>query len=326
MSGLTKIDSAAGVPLALVEPLERAREFVKDSVPENTRRAYAGDWALFSEWCRTKKVQNLPADPRAVAAFLADESQHSKPATLRRRLASIGKMHAVANHPNPCATEVVKATMKGIERAFGIAQEGKAPATLGKMEQMVSACRPDTLDGLRARAILLVGYAGAFRRSELAELDCADLKWTEEGVTITVRRSKTDQRGKGMTKAIPYVPGSAMCAATALRAWLTAAGIDSGPVFRSFMRNGLPKPTGIKPSIVNIIVKACADKCGFDSAEFGGHSLRAGHVTEARARGVADSQTMATTGHKRVETLDGYDRRENAFQKTSAGVVLTPRK
>jgi integrase len=323
MSGITKIDSAAGVPLALVEPLEKAREYVKESVPENTRRAYAGDWALFSEWCREKRVSNLPADPRTIAAFIADEAQHSKPATLRRRLASIGKMHAVSNHPNPCAAEAVKATMKGIERAFGIAQEGKAPATLSKIEQMVAACRPDTLDGLRARAILLVGYAGAFRRSELAELTCSDLKWTDEGVSITVRRSKTDQRGRGMVKAIPFVSGGGLCAATALRAWLVAAGIDSGPVFRSFARNGRPKPSAIRPSIVNIIVKSCAGKCGFDAADFGGHSLRSGHVTEARSRGIADSTTMATTGHKRVETLDGYDRRGNAFQKTSAGTVLT---
>jgi site-specific recombinase XerD len=322
MSDIVRTDS--NLPATLAQPLKEAAAFVKAGVPENTRRAYAADWALFSDWCRDRRVPNLPADPRTVAAFLADEAQHSKPATLRRRLAGIAKMHSVASHPNPCTTEVVRATMKGIERTFGTMAKGKAPATLERIERMVSSC-PTDLGGLRSRAILLVGFAGAFRRSELCELDMADLAWSEDGVVVTVRRSKTDQRGEGMRKAIPYVQGPT-CAATALRVWLTAAKITSGPVFRPFNRMGVPKACSMGPDAVAIIVKGAAARCGLDPAEFAGHSLRAGHVTEARRRGVADAQTMATTGHKRVETLDGYDRRENAFQKTSAGAVLSPRK
>ena len=320
---LTRIDSTS-VPAALVEPLEKAREFVKDSVPENTRRAYATDWALFSEWCRQKRVQNLPADGTTIAAFIADESARSKPSTLRRRLAAIRKMHQVSGHPNPCEAAAVKSTIKGIERQYGVAQEGKAPATLVKVEAMVNACAPNTLEGLRSRAILLTGFAGAFRRSELTALDCSDLKWSSEGVIITVRRSKTDQRGRGFIKAIPYINGG-LCAATALKVWLNAAAIDSGPVFRGFNRIGKPKPTPLSDHAIAIIIKNAASRCGLDPNVFSGHSLRAGHVTEARSRGVADASTMATTGHKRVETLDGYDRRENAFQKTSAGEVLKPR-
>lgn len=323
MSAITRTDSQ--VPASLVAHLEEAAGFVRASVPENTRRAYATDWALFSDWCREKRVRNIPADAATVAAFLADESQHSRPATLRRRLAGIAKMHSVASHPNPCATEAVKATMKGIERTYGIASQGKAPATLAKVEQMVATCNPMTLDGLRSRAVLLLGYAGAFRRSELAGLDVSDLRWSEDGVVVTVRHSKTDQRGEGMRKAIPFVNGPT-CAATALRVWLTASGIKEGAVFRPFSRNGTPKTCALSPEAVAIIVKGAATRAGFDPREFAGHSLRAGHVTEARSRGVADASTMATTGHKRVETLDAYDRRENAFQKTSAGVVLTPRK
>lgn len=320
---LTRIDSTT-VPAELVEPLEKAREFVKESVPENTRRAYATDWALFSEWCYQRKAKNLPADAATIAAFIADESSRSKPSTIRRRLAAIRKMHQVAGHPNPCEAAAVKSTIKGVERQYGIAQEGKAPATLAKIEAMVNGCAPNTLDGLRARAILLVGFAGAFRRSELCAMTCEDLKWSSEGVIITVRRSKTDQRGKGMYKAIPYVSGG-LCAATALKVWLNAAGIDSGPVFRSFNRIGKPKPTAMSDHALAIVIKTSAGRCGLDPNLFSGHSLRAGHVTEARSRGVSDAQTMATTGHKRVETLDGYDRRENAFQKTSAGAVLKPR-
>jgi site-specific recombinase XerD len=318
---ITRTDST--LPATLAAPLKEAASFVKAGVPENTRRAYASDWALFSDWCRDHKVPNLPADPRTIAAFLADEAPHAKPSTLRRRLAAIAKMHLVAGHLNPCATEAVKATFKGIERTYGIAAKAKAPATLAKLEKMVATC-PTDLDGLRARAILLVGYAGAFRRSELAGLMVDDLTWTDEGVRITVRRSKTDQRGEGQTKAIPYVEGT-MCAATALKVWLTASRVKEGPVFRAFRRDGLPKATRMSDEAVAVIVKGAAKRAGFDPAEFAGHSLRAGHVTEARSRGVSDAATMSVTGHKRVETLNMYDRRENAFDKTSAGAVLTPR-
>lgn len=324
MSNLTPIDSAT-VPASLTKPLEQAREFVEASVPENTRRAYASDWAIFSEWCEEKGVCALPASPAVLAAFLADESKGAKPATLRRRMAAIRKVHQTKGHPNPADNEAVRSTMKGIERSYGVAQMGKAPATHAAVEKMVNACAPDTLDGLRSRAILLVGYAGAFRRSELVALDCADLKWVDEGVVITVRRGKTDQSGKGLVKAIPFVRDGGLCAATALRVWLTAARIDSGPVFRSFNRIGMPKPTPMSDHAIAIIVKTCAGRCGYNPSIFSGHSLRAGHVTEARSRGVADASTMATTGHKRVETLDGYDRRENAFNRTSAGAVLRPR-
>jgi site-specific recombinase XerD len=324
MSNITRIDPGGQLPTSLAEPLNKAKEFLLDSVPENTKRAYASDWAMFKDWCDEKGVCPLPAHPASVAAFLADESAHCKPSTLRRRLASIGKMHGVNGHTNPCSAEAVKGTMKGIERQFGIAQASKAPATHEKVEKMIASCPAVTLDGLRARAILLLGYAGAFRRSELVALECADLKWAKEGVVITVRRSKTDQRGKGIVKAIPYVEGP-LCAATALRVWLTAAQIDRGPVFRAFLRNGKPKDEALSDHAIAIIIKEAALRCGLDASEFSGHSLRAGHVTEARSRGVADAQTMSTTGHRRVETLDMYDRRENAFQKTSAGDVLKSR-
>lgn len=323
MPNITKLEPLPG-SIAIIDHVEKAREFIKDSVPENTKRAYAADWALFSDWCDDKQVKNLPAEPGTVAAFLADEAQHCKPSTLRRRLAAIGKMHAIAGHGNPCSAEVVKSTIRGIERTVGIAPESKAPATHETIQKMLACCPMTTLDGIRSRAILLIGFAGAFRRSELVNLVVPDLKWSPQGVVITVRRSKTDQRGKGMQKAIPYTDGP-LCAATALKVWLNASGIKESWVFRAFKRDGTPRDTRLSDHAIAIIIKTAAQRCGLESVRFSGHSLRAGHVTEARARGLADSSTMATTGHKRVETLDIYDRRENVFQKTSAGDVLKPR-
>lgn len=321
---ITRIDRSPLSP-ELKAAVQKAKDFAGLSVPESTRRAYSCDWSQFKAWCEKRGVAPLPAHPAAVAAFLADSSEFCRPSTLRRRLSGIGKMHEINGQPNPCTTAEVKATVKGIERLYGARQEGKAPLTYEKVLQMVQACPTNTLQGLRTRAILLLGFAGAFRRSELAALRIDDLRWTPEGVTVLVRRSKTDQRGQGQLKAVPFVDGP-MCAARALKAWLVGAQIDSGPVFRGFLRNGLPRAEALNEAVIGIIVKEAAERVGLDPKEFGAHSLRAGHVTEARRRGIADANTMSTTGHRRVETLDTYDRRENAFEKTSAGEVLKEKK
>lgn len=306
----------------LVAAAKKAADFVQRGVPLNTQRAYAADWAAFTDWCRTHRVQPMPAQPQVIAAFIADQASSLKPSSIRRRLAAIAKMHSVAGHPSPCSAEPVPSTLKGIEAALGVRQAGKAPATLDVVEKMVSTCRTDTLEGLRNRALILVGFAGAFRRSELAGILVSDLTWTAQGVVVLVRRSKTDQRGEGKQKAIPFVEGP-LCAAKALRAWLEASRTDMGPVFRGFTVAGTLKQAPLSPQAVALVVKAAADAAGLDSAEFSGHSLRAGHVTQARSLGVSDATTMATTGHKRLEMLDVYDRRNNAFEKTSAGSVLT---
>jgi site-specific recombinase XerD len=322
---MSKTDLAAPVSAALVAlapALEAAKQYAAKSIPKNTQRAYKADWSDFAGWCVDRKVASMPADPRAVIAYLADRAATLKPSSLRRRLAAIAKAHGVRDLPNPCATEAVKATMKGIEATHGVRVEAKAPATFGAVEEMLATFddRAD-LEALRARAVLLLGFAGAFRRSELCALDCRDLAWSSEGVVVTVRRSKTDQRGVGLDKAIPFVGGS-MCAATALRAWLDGAKITTGPVIRPLTRDGGSVARALSPQSIALIVKSAALTAGLDAERFSGHSLRAGHVTEARARGVADSATMQTTGHKRTETLEMYDRRNNPFSKGSAADVL----
>ena len=306
--------------LDLHRAVAEARAYVAQSIPESTQRAYRADWDSFAGWASEKGAKALPAAPATVAAYVADRAQSVRPGTLRRALAAIAKAHKLAGHPNPCTAEPVPSTMKGIERTVGTSTVGKAPATLEAIERMVSTCAPNTLEGLRNRAMLLVGFAGAFRRAELVSLEVRDLAWSADGVVVTVRRSKTDQTGAGQTKPIPFVSGR-LCAATALKAWLTACGLLSGPVFRGLYRNGAAREAGLTPQSVALIIKAACVRVGLDPALYSGHSLRAGHVTEARARGVADSDTMAVTGHRRVETLDVYDRRGNPFAKTSAGAV-----
>jgi integrase len=299
-----------------------AKEYAAKSIPKNTQRAYASDWSDFAGWCDDRGIPPCPADPLSVVAYVADRADSLKPSSLRRRLAAIAKAHAVKGLPNPCSVEAVKTTMRGIEATHGVRVTAKAPATFDALGSMLATFEDRTdLEALRARAVLLVGYAGAFRRSELCALDVRDLAWSKDGVVITVRRSKTDQRGIGLDKAIPFV-GGPTCAATALKAWLDGAKIKDGPVIRPLTRDGGTVVRQLSPQSIALIVKGAALAAGLDYDTFSGHSLRAGHVTEARARGVADSATMQTTGHKRTETLEMYDRRNNPFSKGSAADVL----
>jgi site-specific recombinase XerD len=321
MPNIVKPAPPGALSTQLREVAEQTREYVQASVPATTQRAYATDWRAFSEFCRAHKLEAMPARPETVALFATSRAGEVKPGTIRRALASIAKMHSVSRQPNPCSMEPVPSTMKGIERTHLSGTAGKAPANLAVVEKLVSAFPATTLDGIRNRALLLVGFAGAFRRSELVGLDVSDLAWSPEGVVVTVRQSKTDQAGEGQQKPIPFVQ-EGLCAATALRVWLTAAGIKSGPVFRPLTRSGQPRDTALNPQMVAVLIKVACERTGLDPTPYSGHSLRAGHVTEARSRGVADADTMSVTGHRRVETLNVYDRRGTPFAKTSAGAVL----
>ena len=322
---LSRATAPTGLSTELRQAVEEARSYVKQSVPESTQRAYRADWEAFDAWCVAHRQSSLPAEPGVVAAYLAERARTVRPGTLRRSLAAIAKAHKLAGKPSPTTVEPVPSTIKGIERTHGAPVAGKSPATFDAVERLVGTFPADTLEGLRNRALLLIGFAGAFRRSELVAINVSDLAWSRDGVVITVTRSKTDQRGEGLTKPIPFVSGR-MCAATALRAWLTVSGILEGPIFRGLHRNGTTRPAALTPQTVALVIKAACVRAGLDPELYSGHSLRAGHVTEARSRGVSDADTMSVTGHKRVETLNLYDRRGNPFAKTSAGAVLGEKK
>lgn len=327
MPSKTIVLRPADAGLAVLAPaLEDAKQFASAAIPANTKRAYAADWADFEEWCRSAGESPLPARPQAVAGYISILARTHKASTIRRRLAAISKAHSMRGHANPCGVEAVKTTMKGIEATIGTRVGGKSPVTYAALEKMIlSYGDSNTLETVRARALLLIGYAGAFRRSELCSLTRADVTWHPEGAVILLRKSKTDQRGEGYQKAIPYVNGP-MCAARALHIWMQCIPAEQNqPVFCAFTRDGLPGKRALSPQTVALIVKGAATNAGLDPAMFSGHSLRSGHVTEARARGVADSATMQTTGHKRVETLEMYDRRNNPFSKGSAAEVLKGR-
>jgi site-specific recombinase XerD len=208
--------------------------------------------------------------------------------------------------------------MRGIRRTYGSARVRKAPAVAGKMLGMV-AIAPDKLAGLRDRALLLIGFGGALRRSELVALDVADVQETETGLLVKIRCSKTDQERAGATIAI--AKGDTACPAKALREWLDAAGTESGPIFRPIDKGGTVRASRLTCRSVANIVKAYAERAGFDASTFSGHSLRAGFLTSAAGKGASIFKMMDVSRHKSVDTLRGYVRDAELF-KDHAGAGL----
>jgi site-specific recombinase XerD len=311
---------AAAQPAALPVPeFEAAAVYARAEKAPATRRAYATDFAIFRSWCADRKLAPLPAAPDTVAAFLAWEAgRRTRPSTLGRRVAAIRYAHKLGGLPVPTDDERVRATVRGIRRSVGTAPEKKTPATADRILAMVPIAGTRLAD-LRDRALLLLGFAGAFRRSELVALDVEDIEPTTEGLRVTVRRGKTDQEGQGAVIAI--LPGHTACPVEALRVWVEAANITTGPVFRPISKGEHLQFTRLTDRSVANIVKAHAERVGLDPRVFSGHSLRAGFLTSAAKRGASIFKMIEVSRHRSVDTLRGYVRDAEMF-KDHAGAGL----
>ena len=250
--------TAPPAPLADVAP--RARDYAQEAKAANTRRAYRADWHDFTAWCEGHGRTALPAAPETVALYLTDLAGRRKTSTLQRRLSSISQAHQLAGHAAhdaPTRHATVRAVWAGIRRAKGTAQAGKAPVLTADVRAMV-ATLPDTLLGLRDRALLLLGFAGAFRRSELVGLDVGDLEAGRAGLAVTLRRSTTDQEGAGRKLGIPYGANPDTCPARAVQEWLDASALRVGPLFRSVNRHEQVQPGRLSDKAVALVVKRAA--------------------------------------------------------------------
>ncbi|GJE14583.1 Tyrosine recombinase XerD [Methylobacterium longum] len=299
------------------------RAYQQASKADSTVRAYRSDVRVFQAWCERYGFRSLPASPEAVAGFLAHEAEAGRSAsTIGRRLAAISYGHKLAKAADPTDDEDVRATMKGIRRRIGTAPTQKAAATVDVL-QMLLARTPDILTGKRDRALLALGFAGAFRRSELVALDVEDLREDPEGLRVLVKRSKVDQEGRGFEKAIPH--GRFVRPVALVREWLDAARISAGPVFRPVSRSGnVRQGDGVRltdRSVANILQGYCA-AAGLDASTFGAHSLRAGYITTAAERGADLARIMDQSGHRDPRTVVGYIRRANAFKGHSGSGFL----
>lgn len=298
---------------------DEAKNYMRASKAENTIRAYRSDWSIFSTWCDDRGVPSLPAAPETLAVYLASAARTLKPSTLTRRCSSISIAHEMAGYESPTRNIVVRTTLAGIRREKGTAPDQKAPILTTDLRRMVSGL-PDTLAGARDRALLVLGFAGALRRSELVGLDVEDVDDRSDGLVITVVRSKTDQEGAGRKIGIPYGSYPGTCPVRAVRAWLDRSGIEDGPLFRP-VRHGRLLGSRLSGRSVALIVKRVGEAAGFDPVKYAGHSLRAGLVTSAAAAGVAERAIMNQTGHKSLPTLRRYVRDGSLFRENAAAAV-----
>jgi integrase len=283
-----------------------AREFAAASKSANTQRAYKAAWRAFCGFCAEQGLQSLPATPGAIIQYVTWAAKTVKPQTLAVKLAAISFAHRTAKQADPTDDESVKVVMAGIQRKLGTAPVKKAPATFEAVCKMCDAL-PDDLGGIRDRAMLLVGFAGAFRRSELCALELADVHFDGKAFTVALRKSKTDQEGKGAQKTIPYIGGD-YDPAHALRAWLKASGITSGAIFRKVTKWGTIGSEALDGRSLARVVQGAALAAGLDPHQFAGHSLRSGFITSAALAEIPEWKIQEQSGHKSERVLRGYIR------------------
>lgn len=309
------------LPICLADAeMTQTLAFAEMEKSAGTRRAYRGDFAIFTAWCVARDLEFMPATPGTAARFLSSQATGAKKSsTIGRRAAAIAYAHKLAGYEPPTNAETVKAVVRGIRRAIGTAPVRKAPATADLVMRMIEGC-PDSLIGLRDRALLALGFAGAFRRSELVALEVSDLLATADGFRCTIRKSKTDQEGAGQEIAIPR--GCRIEPVAAIEAWLAASGITAGPIFRPIAKGGHIQDAPLSGHSAAAIVKAAAKRVGLDPSTFAGHSLRAGFLTTAAEAGSSVLKMVEVSRHKSIDILTMYVRRSNFFREHAGAAFL----
>ena len=321
---------------ALKHAADAARGFAERAKAENTKRAYRADWRCFRSWCAERGLDALPADPATVALYVADKAAPSdgdaplKVSTLERRLAAISQAHRLSGLPSPASTreEPLHSVWAGLVRTRGRARAKVAPALTPDVVAMVEALptmeaadgsRRLTTAGKRDRALLLVGFAGALRRSELAGLEVGDLAFGADGLRVRLRVSKTDQERAGAVLGLHYGDRPLTCPVRATQDWLRHIAITEGPILRGVDRHGNVSGRALGGGSVARIVKRAAGRAGLDPAAYSGHSLRAGFATQAARAGSHERAIMKHTRHKSEKVLREYIRDGQLFDENPTG-------
>ena len=300
--------------------VEKAREYINDAKSDNTKRAYRSDWQDFKQWCDSNGSLPLPADPATICLYLTQLVASRKVSTLQRRIAAIGQAHLAAGYSSPTTHISVRSLMRGIRRQIGSIQIGKAPLLIEHIRRMVNSL-PSSKAGIRDKALILLGFSGAFRRSELIGLNFENIEFAKEGLIVTLSRSKTDQEGQGTKKGIPFGNFDDTCPVSALQEWLKTSDITTGAIFRGIDRHGNISEKRLTSKAVSLIIKRIAKKVGLDPEKYAGHSLRAGLATQASIAGASEIEIMNQTGHRSIVTLRRYIRDGNLFRQNAAAKV-----
>jgi len=287
---------------------------------ETTRACYAGAWDRWRRWCSGRALVPLPAEPAAVCAYLTERAdQGVSLSTIDLACSAIGHQHRRHGLPNPIGHEAVRQVRRGLRRILGTAPRRPArPLSVSDIRQLITAIDRSTAQGVRDAALILLGFAGALRRSELAALTLADIEAKPAGLLLSLRRSKTDPDRRGQVVGVAHGQHALTDPVAALDAWLALRGAAPGPLFTS-MRPGLTTPVSISGNAVTRIVKNRAAAAGFSVERISAHSLRAGHATSAALDGVGIDRIAAQTRHRRIDILvERYIRPVQALQTTSS--------
>jgi integrase len=294
---------------------EAVRDLIEYSVSDSTRVAYASDLKHFAEWGGV-----LPAAPEMVAAYVAAYAGTLSVATITRRVATLSKAHKAMVGNNPCQSALVKATLQGLRRKHGTAQKQAKALTREDLFAILDATG-DGMKDVRDRALLLLGFAGGFRRSELVGLDVADIETVRQGVIVTLRQSKTDQDRAGRKIGIPH-GRTRHCPVAAVMDWLTRSDITEGAIFRPITRHGQLQPERLSGDAVSEVIRERLAAGGTDPEGYSGHCLRAGFATSAAQAGASTLKIRAQTGHASDAMLSRYIRDGELFVGNAAGAVL----
>ncbi|MFL2525192.1 MAG: site-specific integrase [Pelagibacteraceae bacterium] len=284
---------------------------LKNSKAHNTLRAYQADFNDFTNFCNTNGFSSLPTDPKIVALYLTHLSSFSKFSTLKRRLASIKVIHKLKGHYIDTKHPVISENLMGIKRKLGVKQLSKKPILISDLKLIVQAIIDDKNEykKIQNKALILIGFAGGFRRSELVSIEREDIDFVDEGVKINIRKSKTDQTGIGMTKAIPYFDNKIFCPVISLNEWINYANISNGKIFN------------ISDKSVALIIKKYALIAGLDNTKYAGHSLRSGFATSTAETGADERSIMAMTGHKTTQMVRRYIQEANLFKNNALNKI-----
>ena len=285
---------------------------LRNSKSENTLRAYQSDYNDFSLFCLKNGFQAMPTQPKIIALYLTHLSSFSKYSTLKRRLASISILHKTKGHYIDIKHPIIMENLMGIKRTNGSNQKGKKPLLINDLKVLIKAIdqsKENDKRKIRDKALILIGFSGGFRRSELVDIDFEDIDFVPEGVKIFVKRSKTDQSGEGMTKAIPYFDSENYCPVKTLKKWIEINDFQEGRVFN------------ISDKSVALIIKKYANHAGLDSHKYAGHSLRSGFATSTAESGAEERSIMAMTGHKSTEMVRRYIKEANLFKNNALNKI-----
>ena len=285
---------------------------LRNSKSLNTLRAYQSDYNDFSLFCSKNGFQAMPTQPKILALYITHLSSYSKYSTLKRRLASISILHKTKGHYIDTKHPIIMENLMGIKRTNGSNQKGKKPLLINDLKILIDAIHQSNEKDkrkIRDKALVLIGFSGGFRRSELVDIEYEDLEFVSEGVKIFVKRSKTDQSGEGMTKAIPYFDNEKFCPVIALKNWIEIFDLKKSRIFN------------ISDKSVSLIIKKYANYAGLDSNRYAGHSLRSGFATSTAESGAEERNIMAMTGHKSTEMVRRYIKEANLFKNNALNKI-----